>query len=234
MNVAVMQPYIYPYLGYFQLIAACDTFVFYDDVFFIKRGWINRNRILLNGTPFRFSVPCESGSYQKPICDVKVGYHAFDSDKLLSTFRHAYHSAPYFHDIFPLIEKNFTTHFDSIAEMAISGILDVLEYLKIDKAIKMASKENYNNQGLSRAQRLADITDKENGTCYINAEGGKSLYHQEQFSSFGVKLAFLGPELRPYRQQSSSFVPGLSMIDLLMNCSRSDVKKQLNNYTLSD
>ena len=57
MKTAIMQPYIFPYLGYFQLVNCVDTFVFYDDVNFIKRGWINRNKILINGKEVLLSFP---------------------------------------------------------------------------------------------------------------------------------------------------------------------------------
>ena len=62
MKLAIMQPYLFPYLGYFQLIAAVDKFVFYDDVNFIKNGWINRNRLLISGKVNYITIPLSGAS----------------------------------------------------------------------------------------------------------------------------------------------------------------------------
>ena len=62
MKLAIMQPYFFPYIGYFQLIKSVDEFVIYDNIQYTKKGWINRNRILVNGTDYLISLPLKKDS----------------------------------------------------------------------------------------------------------------------------------------------------------------------------
>ncbi len=101
MNIAVMQPYIFPYLGYYQLVHAVDTFVFFDDVNFIMKGWINRNRILQQNEPFKFTVPLIKASQNRLINAIEISdYNRWKSD-FLKSIEHSYKKAPEFSSIFP-------------------------------------------------------------------------------------------------------------------------------------
>src|SRR3954471_16575208 len=103
MSIAIMQPYFFPYIGYFQLVHTADVFVFYDDVNFINRGWINRNRILLNGKDWMFTIPCNDASQNKLIKDITVQADVKGMQKMLTTIQTAYKKAPYFADVYPII-----------------------------------------------------------------------------------------------------------------------------------
>src|SRR5688572_18113469 len=96
MKLAIMQPYFFPYLGYFQLIYASDKFVFYDDVNYIKSGWINRNRLLLNGEAKYFTVPLSGASSYSKISRVGINQQNPKwRSNMIDTFRMAYRHAEY-------------------------------------------------------------------------------------------------------------------------------------------
>tara|TARA_R110002124_G_scaffold280092_1_gene453171 strand:- start:10029 stop:10733 length:705 start_codon:yes stop_codon:yes gene_type:complete len=231
-SIAVMQPYFFPYIGYFQLINEVDKFVFYDDVDFIKNGWINRNRILINGEPKYFTIPCKDVSSNKLINLVEHALDERSKKKLLKKIRFTYSNAPYFENVFPVIEKVFEKETELISELAIESITRVTDYLELECEFQKSS-ENYDNQELDAADRLIDICKIEKITHYVNPIGGEELYDKKYFIENEVKLDFLKPAITEYEQFKHEFVPGLSIIDVLMFNSVSDInKKLLINYKL--
>ena len=230
-RIAIMQPYIFPYVGYFQLIAASDQFVFYNDVNFIKKGWIHRNRILLNGKDFLFTIPCAEISQNKLICETKIAFAAKDKNKLLLTIHQAYKNAPLFDEVYSLIEKIIFKEFKCIDELAIHSVKEICTFLNI-KTKFLESKGRYNNDGLKKGDRLIDICLKENSFHYINTIGGKELYDKEDFMKSGVELQFMRPKFLVYKQFDNNFVPWLSIIDVLMFNDVMVISSNLNNYEL--
>ena len=103
MKLAIMQPYFLPYIGYFQLIAGADKFVIYDNIQYTKKGWINRNRMLQNGSDKVFSLPLAKTSDRLDIIGRDLAA-VFIRRQLLNQFRGNYNKAPYFSDVWPLIE----------------------------------------------------------------------------------------------------------------------------------
>lgn len=228
-----MQPYVFPYIGYFQLVKAVDTFVFYDDVNFINRGWINRNRILLNGEAHRITIPCIKPSQNKLINETEVNVEHPNFDKLLVTLAMAYKKAPHFDEVMPLVERCFRKEPQMISDMAAESITAVSDYLELNVAFKTSSKEDYGNTELQRADRLIDTVKKEGMTDYVNAIGGQDIYTKEYFADRGVKLSFLEPSLPEYRQFGGSpFASGLSIIDALMFLDKQGVVDMLGRYKL--
>ena len=223
MKIAIMQPYIFPYIGYFQLIHAADIFVFYDDVNYINRGWINRNRILLNGKDQLFTIPCKEASQNKLIKDIEVLADKKALQKMLATMQVAYKKAPFFADVYPVIEKVFNVNEgDTISEMAIASVADVCKYLSINKIFKKSSEE-YNNRELKKADRLIDICHLEGISNYVNPPGGREIYTKEYYGAKDVDLEFLISERVDYEQFDNEFVPWLSIIDILMFNSKEDI-----------
>src|SRR5690606_945429 len=129
MKLAVMQPYLFPYIGYFQLINAVDVFVFYDDVAYIKNGWINRNRILMNGKSHYITVPCSKASYNKMIKSVQFDSRSKDYRKIVKTIKQAYVKAPFFEQVFPMMEQVFSTSSNRISALAQRSLVEVSDYL---------------------------------------------------------------------------------------------------------
>ena len=234
MKLAIMQPYFFPYIGYFQLIQAVDKFVFYDDVNFIKQGWINRNRILLNNKDFLFSIPLEQISSNKKINETKISKKYFEKwlTKFYKTINSAYNKAAYFNDTLSLLEKTFEIKHATISELAIESITNVCNYLGVEKEFEVSSKLYQETFGLSKSGRLIEICKKNNTKQYINPIGGQAIYTKEEFAKSGIKLSFLQSNNIRYNQFGNKFVPGLSIIDILMFNSVDEIKEMLSKYKL--
>lgn len=216
MSIAVMQPYFLPYIGYFQMVNAVDTFVFYDNVTYIKNGWINRNRIK-NGSIF--TIPLKDQSSNKLIQDTEVLWDSRQIKKFLKTIQQTYSKSPYFNKVFDIIEDLLQNQPITISELAINSVIKFSKYLDINTEFKIASKENYKKSS-DKITNLINICSQEQIYNYINPIGGQSLYNKEIFLSYGINLNFIQTQ------------PSLSILDECMNNSKSDVRKKLNNYKL--
>lgn len=231
MKLAVMQPYFFPYLGYFQLINASDAFVFLDDVSYITGGWINRNRILIHGNAKYITIPCRKASQNKLILEIEHNLNDKNRDKLLKKVYQAYKVAPFFEEIFPIFEEVLYSDLNSISALARMSIQKVVQYLEIERIFKVSS-ETFDNQLLKADQRILDICEVVNATTYINMEGGSNLYSKQQFRKHGIDLQFLRPTLPEYEQFGYEFIEGLSILDVLMFNSADETRKMINQYSL--
>ena len=233
-KVAIMQPYLFPYLGYFQLIHAVDYFVFYDDVSFIRQGWINRNRILSNGQENLFTVPIlKSSSYieiNKTLCNIKVEWR----DKFLKKIVQNYKKCPHFSEVLAIIEDVMQPGIGPISELTESSIRSVCQYLGVEKSFLNSSEFSPETKGMDRTDRLCEITKKMNLSQYINLAGGKALYTKDEFARQDVMLYFIESDSTQYTQQGSRhYIPNLSIIDVLMNNDIQNTTELLKKYHLS-
>lgn len=232
MSVAIMQPYFFPYLGYFQLVQSVDDFVFYDDVMFIKKGWINRNQILMQQHAFLFTIPLEKQSQNKSIRESSIAWGPEFPNKWLQQVQSAYKKAPHFLAVMELIESVLQKKPTSIADLAANSVMETWQYLNLEKRFHFSSELGV-SKDLDRAERLMAITEKLGSKEYINAKNGQELYQKEYFSEQGFQLNFLNQSLVPYSQGSKQdFIPGLSMIDVLMWNSKEDIVSMLSTYSL--
>ena len=235
MSVAIMQPYFFPYLGFFQLVQAVDDFVFYDDVMFIKKGWINRNQILMQNNPFLFTIPLIKQSQNKTIRETSVAYGIDFPAKFLTQISAAYKKAPYFSAVLQLIEEVLQDQPESMAELAIRSVEKTWTYLGLEKRFHYSSNMGLSNPEWGRADRLIAITQSLGSKHYINAKNGDTLYDKSYFQSQSCQLNFLQPSLPPYQQglkNGLDFIPGLSIIDVLMWNDKSEVQKMLLEFDL--
>ena len=228
-----MQPYLFPYLGYFQLVNAVDVFIFADDVNFIKGGFINRNKILFKNEERYITAPCMKKSQNKLINEVRVstenkGY----PDNILLTINQTYAKAPFFDDVFPIIESIFNSDVDMLSTLAASSVELVSKYLKINVDFKFSSESFNHTKGQEKSTRLINITKELGGTTYMNPIGGANIYNKKCFENQGIKLIFLESEAITYPQFNDKFIPRLSIIDVMMHNSLEDVNKLLNKYRL--
>lgn len=215
MKLAIMQPYLFPYIGYFQLAAAVDRFVFYDDVNFIKNGWINRNRVLLAGRSHYLTVPLKGATSSQHIDAVCVQPQERWLSKLMALLHHAYSRAPQYLPVSRMVERVLATKTESISQLAARSVVETCAYLGIETAF-VPTSSSYGNDTLKGQARVVDICRIEHATAYINLPGGRALYDAAAFSDAGVKLAFVEPALLPYAQFGAPFVAGLSIVDALM------------------
>lgn len=230
MKLGIMQPYVFPYIGYFQLINAVDKFVFLDDVNYINRGWINRNRILVNGSAHTFTVPLINASQNRLINEILIAGDEWKS-KTIKTIELSYKKAPQFQCIFNLLKDVFYSSINDIATLAKKSIQCVCAYLEINTKLILGSNQ-YNNKYLKGEDRIIDMVIKENGTNYINPVGGTELYIKEDFSCRGLQLHFLKTGEITYSQFNNQFIPYLSIIDVMMFNDKQTIQQFLNEYEL--
>ena len=186
-SIAVMQPYFFPHIGYFQLINAVEFFIFYDDVNFIKKGWIHRNFIFINNELKRFTIPLKKASSFKKINEVEINWGAKEMDKLIKTFRINF---PKHSKKRELIETILEAKPLTISETAILSIELSCKHLGISTKLQKSSELNYKKHN-DKVLNLVEICKLKNCENYINAEGGQSIYTKQEFLNHGVNLKFM-------------------------------------------
>lgn len=236
MRISIMQPYIFPYIGYFQLIKASDIFVCLDDVNFIKRGWIHRNRLCFNGYTCYFTIPIEDSSQFRKINETRISHNEFEKwrDKFFSSLKYFYKKQQYFEDGILLAEMVLSSYVESIAELSELSLNTCCSLFGITTPIKYSSHiENINK--LNRESRLIDICHKFQCEHYLNAVGGKNLYSREMFEPHGIVLEFLQPNIHPYGVKGRPFIPSLSILDAVMCCGKEYICQHLlSGYTIQE
>lgn len=226
-KLAIMQPYIFPYVGYFSLINSSDKILFYDDVNFIKRGWIHRQRILINGKDHLFTIPLDKPSQHKKINETKISKQG-NREKIVKSIESAYKKAPYFKDVFPIVKNVILGNYTYIDEMAIKSLVEVCNYLNLEINYDRTSNVSSDTQGQGRSERLTSITKNSGFSNYVNVIN--DLYNKKDFSKKGVNLFFNDHKIKPYSQFGKPFVSHLSIIDVLMFNSARDAKQLILSY----
>jgi hypothetical protein len=228
-----MQPYLFPYLGYFQLLSAVDRFVLYDDVAFIKNGWVNRNRVLVGGEVQYLTVPVRA-AMGVAIRETPVDASNLNVRKLRAKLEHGYRKAPHRDEGLALFDEVMAVAPDAtIADLARHSVKAVARLLDI-KTRFVDSSTVYGNAALKGADRVLDVCRREGATEYCNAPGGRGLYDPATFAKAGIALRFLQPDLTPYAQpEAAAFVPGLSILDVLANVGAATAGKMAAAGTLA-
>lgn len=228
MKVGIMQPYFFPYIGYFQLIHAVDSFVMYDDVNFIKGGWINRNFILSNGQKTRITLQLLGASPNLLIKQVQIGNNC---QKLLKTIRQSYAKAPYFQDVIELIEKILSSKETNLAGFLDFGLRQICDYLGLDREWNISSNLRKDIH-LKGQQKVLAVCNELGATQYINMPGGKELYDHASFAEQDIQLSFLEPHINSYEQNINEFIPYLSIIDVMMFNSQQQCQQMIKEYEI--
>ena len=228
MKVAIMQPYFFPYIGYFQLINAVDEFVIYDDVNFIKQGWITRNTILVNKKRYNLTLRVESASSFKKINEITIGKN---NKKLLKTIEQEYKKAPYFNIVYPIFKEILLSSENNLSKFLILSLRKIADYLQIDTVFRISSEIDKNDE-LKGQDKVIAICQQLKATNYINAIGGIELYDKISFSRHQIELSFVKTITIQYAQFDDVFTPWLSIIDVIMFNSVDETKLLLNKYDL--
>lgn len=229
-----MQPYLFPYIGYFQLINCVDLFVLLDDVNYIMRGYINRNTLMINGKKYRFTVPVEKASQNKLIMDSNFCEDETTVKKILTGIEQGYCKTKHYNDVFPLIETVLLSKDKDITSTVELSIKLFFDYIK--KEINIIRSSSIDNEmGLKSADRIVDICRKLGADTYINPQGGRTLYSWEFFHEKNIELRFLDVNFDgiKYKQFSDKFEDSLSIIDIMMNCEIDEINCFLKEYTLN-
>jgi len=228
MKLAIMQPYIFPYIGYFQLINAVDKFVIYDDVNYIKGGWVNRNNLLLNNQKHLFTITLNQPSPFKLINEITI---KDDFSKLLKTIYHSYLKAPYYEQVNYLLNTIISFKERNLGDFIANSIKEIALYMEINTEIIISSQLKKNN-ALKNKEKVLHICELLNASQYINAIGGQELYCKDEFARHNIGLNFIKSNNIKYEQFNNEFVPWLSIIDVMMFNNKEEVAKMLNSYEL--
>ena len=216
MKLAIMQPYFLPYIGYFQLINAVDKFVVYDNIQFTKKGWINRNRILVNGKDEYFTLPLKKDSDYLNVDQRKLA-ETFPAErlKLLRKLTAAYGKAPYYETVFPVIESIINRDEDNLFEFIYQSLQVICNYLDIKTKFIISSAISIDHS-LKSEDKVIAICSALNADQYINPVGGLELYSKENFKQKNIELNFIKPGTISYLQFNNEFISWLSIIDVMM------------------
>ena len=228
MRLGIMQPYFFPYLGYWQLLANVDKYVVYDDVTYIKGGWINRNNFLINGQKNLLTMQLEKASSYTLIKDIAI---KDDFVKFLKTIEMGYKKAPFFEDSFRLLKDICQCPEKKLGQFLFNSHIKICEYLGIDTELILSSSFEKHTE-LKGKDKVISICKQLGADEYINAIGGQELYDKKEFAENGIRLNFLQANLREYRQLKNEFVAGLSIIDIMMFNSKEEIKEMLNDFKL--
>lgn len=230
MKVAIMQPYFLPYIGYFQLINSVDAFVIYDNIQYTKKGWINRNRYLLNGEPSDFSISLKKDSDYLDVRDRRIS-DDFDRKKLLNKLREAYRKAPCFDQVFPVLDGIISNPETNLFNFIHHSVVELCRTLGIRTPV-VASSSIGIDHALRSQEKVLAICQHLGAKTYINAIGGRELYSQDAFAACGVDLRFIRTLPMEYPQLGSAFVPWLSIADVMMFNTPGKLDGMLSHFEL--
>lgn len=214
MRIAIMQPYFLPYIGYFQLMSAADKFVLLDDVNFINRGWINRNRIAVNGEPCWMTMPLARASQNRLINEIEIMADTSWKRKMLRTVELNYRDAPCLSEVLSLFSEMLEDAHGSLSVFLYRQLKRMSEYLGLTVRIEKTAAV-YPKNGKAGQDRILDICRREGADSYINLPGGRDLYDAEPFVAAGIELLFLEPKFSEMNlQYGGNEGPVLSILDL--------------------
>ena len=232
MRIAIIQPYFFPYIGYMQLMQSVDVFYLLDDVHYIVRGWVNRNRVRVGEQAHWLTVPLVKPSPNKLICELLLQPDDVWRRKMLRTLETSYAKAPYFESVYAMISKVLEASYEKLAPFLHHTLQILTEYLGIEKKM-LKTSEQFPGLEEKGQDRIITICQQAGAAVYINPPGGKELYEPEAFQEAGIELRFLktswdrlGPTT--FSKERLSY----SIIDLMMHHSPEQIKEWLACYEL--
>lgn len=225
MRVAIMQPYWFAYIGYYQLIAAVDQFVIYDNIQYTKKGWINRNRILRNGEPASITIPIRKASDYLDVNERQVA-DSLDSKRMLRTFRDAYLKAPHREEALGILQTSLDCPDLNLSSFINRSVEVVCNHLGIETRRIVSSSLGVDRK-LRGQERVIATCSELRATVYTNPIGGVDLYSAQEFHASNIDLVFLKSTLSPYRQMSRTFIPAMSILDVIANVGLDETRSRV-------
>jgi WbqC-like protein family len=248
MKLAIMQPYFFPYIGYFQLINAVDKFIIYDHLNFIKKSWINHNKVLvINSGCMVITVPLKHKSPFIKISDIEIDDITKWREKLKRTLHFNYKKSLMYNEIYPILEDSIDYNTNKLSELNSYIITSICKYLKIHTKIECDSNKYQQLENFllnrncfsidykdidSKIIRIVEICRQEQADTYYNAIGGVKLYPKDVFAKNKIDIKFIKTKFIEYKQINNNFIPNLSIIDVLMFNSIDRIHEMLNNFEL--
>jgi hypothetical protein len=234
MKLGLMQPYFFPYLGYFQLMKCVDRFIFFDTPQYERRGWMNRNRIVSINEGFSYiTVPVIKAPQKTPLNKILIDETQDWRRRMISQMAVYKKLAPYYKETLSFFSQIINTRFSSIAELNIASAVGVFDYLGLPLDYVVLSALNLNFEEINAPDDWAlNITKALGYDEYINAPGGKAIYSSAKYADNNIRLRFINPSLAPYVQLPGRFESGMSIIDVMMFNPPERIREMLDDYTL--
>ena len=201
-RVGIMQPYFFPYTGYFSHMFACDLFVLYDNIQYTKKGWINRNRIFSNGHIVPITIPLAKGRDLLPIFERQLAVD-FSGEKILRQLRGAYSQAPGWKEIETLVGSIFQQGHRNLFDFLFESLSSTAQLLEIDTPLIPSSKISL-EEGAGGQNRVLGICSALEATVYVNPISGRHLYDPEAFQKQGISLEFISSSPRSLPRKESA------------------------------
>lgn len=232
MKLVLMQPYFFPYIGYFMLIKHSDKFIIFDTAQYMKGGWVNRNRVLkANGDPMYVNALIHKAPTRTPINEIYLNYKEDWKSKILAQLEVYRKIAPYYDKVIILLEKCFEYETGSLSELNVYTLKETCKYLGIKFDIEVLSEMNLIIDDVNESDEWGLNISKAMGAKeYLNAPGGMDFYDKDKYTEKGIDLKFVKPNLKPYDQKTEEFIPGLSIIDVMMFNSVEEINDMLDDY----
>jgi hypothetical protein len=233
LKLGIMQPYFFPYIGYWQMMNYVDKYVIYDNIQYTKSGWYRRNRIKINNEAKMFSLPIKKDSDYLDVRDRRLadGY-ALDNKKILNQIKSAYHKAPYFSEVYPIVEDCFLYDDSNLFDFIFYSVNQVRSYIGIDTPIIVSSTLNIDHQEKGK-NKVIEICEALHADTYINPIGGIELYNVEEFQDKGIDLHFIKADDEiSYSQGEGNFIPSLSIIDVMMYNDKIKIQELLTKFSI--
>ena len=233
MKVALMQPYFFPYIGYFQLIHAVDEFIIFDNAQYIRRGWINRNRVLNpQKETVYINVPVQKASRETKIKDIVIDSSSNWKETIIHQLNY-YRKAPNYDFVMDFLNDSLELSKPYISELNTSLLKKVCNLLKINTNITVLSEQFPMLNEMNAADEWGiEVSKALNATSYINAIGGKEFYDPQKYRANGLDIQFIKNDIKPYKQFHDVFVPGLSIIDMMMFNQPEEIREMLDIHEL--
>ena len=233
-TIAIMQPYFFPYLGYFSLIKHIDRFIILDVVQFIRHGWIERNRILKHGEGWQYiQVPLVKHTRETPINEVKIRVNDSWEERIIRQLEHYKKTGPHYKEVISFLQNAFSYKTDSIADLDAHLLGETCHYIGIPFKREVFSEMHLAIERVNAPDEWAlNICRALPADTYINPPGGIELFDRNKYIQAGITLQFLKVNLRPYNQGRESFCEGLSILDVMMFNGVEQINKMLDEYEL--
>lgn len=232
MNLAIMQPYFFPYIGYFQLMNHVDEWIIFDNIQFIDKGWINRNRILHTNPDkdWQFiTIPLSKRGQFDRINEINIIQNQSWVETIMGKLT-AYKKAPHYIETKDFVYECLSDPTESLTETLEKTLIKTTQHLGIKTPITVQSRQNWKLPEITHPGQWAlEISKIKKAKKYTNLYGGSSIFQQKEFDNAEIELQFLKPKLQPYAQYRKNFVEGLSIIDVMMWNDKESIRKILKN-----
>ncbi len=233
--LGIMQPYFFPYPGYFSLIKTTNKWIVFDTPQYEIRSWMNRNRILdpnHDGWMY-FTVPVKKHALKVSLNSIRIQNSENWKGKIMGQLGYYRKRAPYYKKVIEFLYKTLEGDFDSLSELNVHTLKSTCAYLGINFNYEVFSQMNLRIEAVQERDEWGLNICKAMGIKdYINPQRGQLFVHSEKFLDNNINLRFLKFKFPEYDQKRKDFIPGLSIIDAMMFNTPAEINQMLDEYEL--